>query len=72
MRFSELPVARARMTSFNANRDVLISAPSSLVVRQAFDVSTPLSLPAKSMNVKRPKKSEVITSMSSKQIDVHN
>mmetsp|Transcript_31488 Transcript_31488/g.66669 ORF Transcript_31488/g.66669 Transcript_31488/m.66669 type:complete len:205 (+) Transcript_31488:708-1322(+) len=54
MRFIELPVASARITSFNDNSDVLISAPSILVVRHACDVSAPRSLPARSMNVKRP------------------
>jgi hypothetical protein len=54
MRFREPPVANARITSFKASSDVLISAPSIRVVRQAIDVSAPRSLPAKSMNVSRP------------------
>ena len=50
---NESPVANARMTSFNANRDVLISAPSNRVARLAVDVSAPRSLPAKSIKVNR-------------------
>mmetsp|Transcript_28477 Transcript_28477/g.83811 ORF Transcript_28477/g.83811 Transcript_28477/m.83811 type:complete len:220 (+) Transcript_28477:797-1456(+) len=50
----ESPVASARMTSFSARRDVLISAPSIRVVREALFVSAPLSLPARSMKVRRP------------------
>lgn len=40
----------ALMHSFNARRDLLISAPSILVCLFWSDTSAPLSLPAKSMN----------------------
>jgi hypothetical protein len=50
----EPPVASARMTSFKAKREVLISAPSSLVARLELDVSAPRSLPARSIKFNRP------------------
>ena len=45
---------RALMHSFNARRDLLISAPSILVCRLAELVSAPLSLPARSMRENLP------------------
>jgi hypothetical protein len=66
MRFKEPPVANARITSFSASSDVLISAPSIRVVRLAMDVSTPRSLPAKSMNVSRPMEGGTVASTASK------
>ena len=54
MRFIESPVARARITSFKASNDLLISAPSIRVVRQVLAVSAPRSEPARSMNDSRP------------------
>lgn len=49
-----LCLPKARMHSFSANRDLLISAPSIRVCRLADDVSAPRSFPAKSMNENLP------------------
>lgn len=57
--FMESPVARARITSFNARREVLISAPSNRVALSALLVSDPLSLPARSMKLNRPSSQEM-------------
>lgn len=48
----------ARMHSFNANNDLLISAPSSRVCRSELIVSAPRSLPAKSIRENLPYNSE--------------
>lgn len=42
--------SKAQMHSFKANKDLLISAPSSLLIRLLLVVSYPLSEPAKSTN----------------------
>lgn len=44
----------ALMHSFNANKDLFISAPSKRVCRSELFVSAPLSLPAKSMRENFP------------------
>ena len=48
------PMSSARMHSFSASSDLLISAPSSRVCRSFWSVSAPLSLPARSMKENLP------------------